>query len=62
MNEDLQTRQSLIARLGSTSQNADWEQFYNQYWAVILCFAQKQGLDERCAPAMWCGAETMIFL
>src|SRR5580658_1242378 len=60
MNEDLQTRRSLLARLGSESQNADWEQFYNQYWAVILFFAQKQGLDEASARDVL--QETMILL
>jgi len=60
MNEDLQTRRSLLARLGSGWQNADWEQFYNQYWAVILFFAQKQGLDEASARDVL--QETMILL
>jgi len=60
MNEDLETRRSLLDRLGSKSQNADWEQFYNQYWAVILTFAQKQGLDEASARDVL--QETMILL
>ena len=60
MNDDLKTRRSLLARLGSKSQNADWEQFYDQYWAIILFFAQKQGLDEASARDVL--QETMILL
>ena len=46
---DLATRLSLLHRLKEGSANADWEHFYKKYSAVILSFAQKQGLDEHSA-------------
>ena len=46
---DLGTQRSLLERLSAASQEGDWELFYAKYAAVILSFAQKQGLDEHGA-------------
>jgi len=43
------TRVSLLARLKAAPHERDWEDFYAQYWAVILSFARQQGLDEHAA-------------
>jgi RNA polymerase sigma-70 factor (ECF subfamily) len=42
---DLATQPSLIVRLSTASQQGDWALFYEKYAAVIVSFAQKQGLD-----------------
>lgn len=42
---DLATQSSLIVRLSTASQQGDWTLFYEKYAAVIVSFAQKQGLD-----------------
>ena len=43
------TQRSLLARLTAASAEGDWELFYAKYAAVIVSFAQKQGLDEHGA-------------
>ncbi len=60
MNPTLQTQESLIERLSTQSLDCDWERFYRQYWAVILNFAQRQGLDQATASDVL--QETMILL
>lgn len=57
---DLGTQKSLLARLVTAPSEADWEYFYVKYAAVILSFAQKQGLDEHGARDAL--QETMIVL
>lgn len=42
---DLVTQASLLVRLSTASQQGDWTLFYEKYAAVIVSFAQKQGLD-----------------
>lgn len=46
---DIATQKSLLQRLSVASQEGDWELFYAKYAAVILSFAQKQGVDEHGA-------------
>jgi RNA polymerase sigma-70 factor (ECF subfamily) len=46
---DLGTQRSLLERLSAAAAEGDWELFYAKYAAVILSFAQKQGLDEHGA-------------
>lgn len=43
---ELATQESLLQRLSDASQDGDWEVFYTKYGAVIVSFAEKQGLDE----------------
>lgn len=57
---DLVTQKSLLARLKAAPGECDWESFYAKYWAVILSFAQKQGLDEHAAQDVL--QETMLVL
>src|SRR2546427_8090013 len=57
---DLTTHKSLLARLKDSPRECDWELFYHQYWAVILSFAQKRGLDEHAAQDVL--QETMLVL
>jgi RNA polymerase sigma-70 factor (ECF subfamily) len=57
---DLGTQKSLLDRLAIAPREADWERFYEKYAAVILSFAQKQGLDEHGARDAL--QETMIVL
>src|SRR5438046_952433 len=49
MSDNLVTRQSLLARLKASPHDRDWEDFYAQYWAVILSFARRLGVDEHSA-------------
>lgn len=42
---DLATQASLLVRLSTASREGDWSLFYGKYAAVIVSFAQKQGLD-----------------
>jgi len=60
MNATLQTQETLIERLATQSLDRDWERFYRQYWAVILSFAQRQGLDQAAAGDVL--QETMLLL
>jgi len=46
MVDDLQTRESFLARLKDSPGNSAWEAFYERYSGVILCFCRKQGLGE----------------
>ena len=57
---DLLTRRSLIERLATLPEERDWERFYNQYYRIILSFAQRQGLDEHAARDVL--QETMLLL
>jgi RNA polymerase sigma factor (sigma-70 family) len=60
MNATLLTEPTLIARLTTQSLDRDWERFYRQYSAVILSFAQRQGLDQAAASDVL--QETMLLL
>jgi RNA polymerase sigma-70 factor (ECF subfamily) len=57
---DLGTQKSLLERLATAPREGDWELFYAKYAAVILSFAQKQGLEEHGARDAL--QETMIVL
>lgn len=46
---DIATQKSLLERLSAASREGDWELFYTKYAAVIVSFAQKQGLEEHGA-------------
>jgi RNA polymerase sigma-70 factor (ECF subfamily) len=46
---DIATQKSLLERLSAASREGDWELFYLKYAAVIVSFAQKQGLEEHGA-------------
>ncbi|MBI4028308.1 MAG: sigma-70 family RNA polymerase sigma factor [Verrucomicrobia bacterium] len=54
------TRQSLLERLRDPSDQGAWKEFYEMYWAVIVRYAQKQGLDETSAYDVL--QETMVAL
>jgi RNA polymerase sigma factor (sigma-70 family) len=60
MNDDLNTRESLLARLKHGSDEADWVCFYSQYNGVILNFCRRQGLDDFASWDVL--QETMILL
>ncbi len=57
---DLGTQKSLLERLATEPGEDDWELFYAKYAAVIVSFAQKQGLEEHGARDAL--QETMIVL
>lgn len=57
---DLSTQKSLLERLSIGPREGDWELFYAKYSAVILSFAQKQGLEEHGARDVL--QETMVVL
>ena len=54
------TRQSLLERLKQDEQHVAWEEFYAMYWAVVIRYAQKLGLDETSAHDVL--QETMLVL
>lgn len=55
---NLQTRVTLLQRLKDEGRDADWRAFYDQYWAIIVSFAQKRGLDHHGANDVL--QETMV--
>jgi RNA polymerase sigma-70 factor (ECF subfamily) len=57
---DLGTQKSLLERLSAAAREGDWEIFYAKYAAVIVSFAQKQGLDEHGARDVL--QETMLMV
>lgn len=57
---DLVTQASLLVRLSTASQQGDWTLFYEKYSAVIVSFAQKQGLDPHGARDVL--QETMLIV
>ncbi|MEM7391268.1 MAG: sigma-70 family RNA polymerase sigma factor [Verrucomicrobiota bacterium] len=56
----VETRQTLIIRLRNPSAEADWEDFYQQYWRIIIRYAMKLGLAEDAAEDVL--QETMMAL
>lgn len=54
------TSVGLLERMKDPEAHGAWEEFYQAYWAVIVRYAQKQGLDETTAHDVL--QETMVAL
>ena len=54
------TRASMLEQMKDPTAQSAWEEFYQTYWAVIVRYAQKQGLDEAAAQDVL--QETMVTL
>lgn len=54
------TRSSLLEQIKNPAAQGAWEEFYRMYWAVVVNYAQKQGLDPTGAQDVL--QETMVAL
>jgi len=54
------TSAGMLEQMKDPTARSAWEEFYRAYWAVIVHYAQKQGLDEAAAQDVL--QETMVAL
>ena len=54
------TRPGLLEQIKNPAAQSAWEEFYQMYWAVVVRYAQKQGLDEASSQDVL--QETMVAL